>query len=175
VSGPHIPTRLAVAVDLVDVRPGQRILEIGGGRGVAAWLVCSALEGGRLIGIDRSPRAVGAATRLNQVYVDKGLAEFREAALEQLDPDELGTFDTIFAINVNVFWTRPAAHEIGLVVRLLRPGGRLLLMYSPPAGSDHTRLAARISPRLEDAGLRSTMRVEPADADVVLCFEATRS
>jgi trans-aconitate methyltransferase len=37
------------------VRPGERLLEIGCGSGVAAALVCARLDDGRLLAIDRSP------------------------------------------------------------------------------------------------------------------------
>jgi predicted O-methyltransferase YrrM len=80
VTAPRFPERLAVAVDLVDVLPGQRILEIGGGRGIAARLVCDRLGDGRYVGIDRSAKAVAAARELNSAYVERGIAQFRQLA-----------------------------------------------------------------------------------------------
>jgi hypothetical protein len=38
-------------------------------------------------------------------------------------------YDTIFAVNVNLFWVRSCAAELDLVKRLLKPGGALYLFY----------------------------------------------
>ena len=44
-------------------------------------------------------------------------------------------FDTIFAINVNLFWVQPAGKQWSIVASLLRPGGRLYLLYETPAST----------------------------------------
>jgi trans-aconitate methyltransferase len=59
-----VSDRLRAVVDRLDVQPGDRILEIGCGHGVAATLVCERLgESGRLTAIDRSPKMIEAAAR----------------------------------------------------------------------------------------------------------------
>lgn len=126
------PQRLRTAVAAIDVRPADRVLEIGCGRGVAAALVCERLDTGRYVGVDRSGTAITAATTRNAESVMAGTARFITAALGALEPGEFDPFDVVFAVNVNVFWVRPAAVELGLIRRLLGPGGRLHLFYEAP-------------------------------------------
>jgi cyclopropane fatty-acyl-phospholipid synthase-like methyltransferase len=45
--------RLRSIVEQVEIRPGDRVLEIGCGRGVAATFGCERLESGRLTAADR--------------------------------------------------------------------------------------------------------------------------
>jgi SAM-dependent methyltransferase len=151
------PERLTWAVNMIAVKPNQRILEIGGGRGVAAALVCERLTRGSLLGLDRSATAVAAAVHRNRDAVGRGTAEFRSLALEDADPDLLGRFDTVFAVNVNLFWVRPAQRELGLIARMLRPAGKLWLFYDPPSSEDAARLRARLVEGLSSAGYRSRL------------------
>jgi ubiquinone/menaquinone biosynthesis C-methylase UbiE len=124
--------RLRSAVEQLDVRPDDRVLEIGCGHGVAATLVCERLEGGRLTAVDRSPKMIEAATRRNAAYVEAGKAEFLVATLEDL---ELGDrrFDKIFAVRVGLFHRDPDRVR-GIVERWLAPGGAIFSFFDPPPG-----------------------------------------
>lgn len=156
---PVAPARLVHAVDLLNPQAGQRILEIGGGRGVAARLVCDRLRSGRFVGLDRSALAVGAARQLNRHHIARGVAEFHEIALADADPDALGGFDLVFAVNVNLFWTGAATHELELIRRLL-PTRSPLWMFSNYPGTDpgaRPDLAERIGSRLEGSGFGWTL------------------
>jgi SAM-dependent methyltransferase len=110
----------------------DRLLEIGCGRGIAAGLVCDSLGPGSLLGIDRSAVAIAAAERRNAAHVAAGRCAFRQAALA--DADLSGApFDAAFAVNVNLFWLKPA-RELGVLRACLARGAPLHLFYQPPDG-----------------------------------------
>lgn len=122
--------RLGAAVEQLDIRPDDRVLEIGCGHGVAATLVCGRLEGGRLTAIDRSAKMIRAAKRRNAAHVEAGRAEFLVARLEDLDLGER-RFDRIFAARVGLFHRDPGRAR-GLTERWLAPGGTLSVFFDQP-------------------------------------------
>lgn len=135
----RIPERLAWAVDVLDPGPADRVLEIGCGTGVAVSLVCERLSDGRITAIDRSEKMIARAERRNRAHVDAGRAAFRTVALRDFDPDGR-RFDRVFAIDVNVFWRKPA-RELDVVRKLLAPGGALHLFHQPPVTGKTRRIA----------------------------------
>ena len=122
--------RLRAVVDQLGLRPGDRVLEIGCGHGVAATLVCERLDGGRLTAIDRSPKMIAAATRRNAAYVEAGVAEFLVARLEDLDLGDR-RFDVVFAVRVGLFHREPERAR-GLVEPWLAPGGGVRAFFDAP-------------------------------------------
>jgi len=125
-----VSERLRGIVEGLAIRPGDRVLEIGCGHGVAATFVCERLDGGRLTAVDRSPKMIAAAAQRNAAYVDAGTAEFVVATLEDLDLGER-RFDTIFAVRVGLFHREPARAR-ALAERWLAPGGTVTAVFDPP-------------------------------------------
>ena len=122
--------RLRAVVDRLDPGPGDRVLEIGCGHGVAATYVCERLAcGGRYTAVDRSPKMIEAATRRNAAHVAAGTAEFLVATLEALDLGDR-RFDKVFAVRVGLFHREPERAR-ALVEPYLAPGGSLLVAYDP--------------------------------------------
>ena len=122
--------RLRSIVESLDVRPGDRVLEIGCGHGVAATLVCERLGEGRLTAVDRSAKMIEAATRRNAEHVASGRAEFLVASLEELDLGER-RFDTVFAVRVGLFHRDPDRAR-SLAERWLAPGGQVRAFFDEP-------------------------------------------
>jgi ubiquinone/menaquinone biosynthesis C-methylase UbiE len=124
----------------MNIRPEDRVLEIGCGHGVAATFVCQRLKGGQLTAVDRSKKMIEAAKRRNAREIAAGKAEFILGNLEQLD---LGhrRFDKIFAVRVGFFFRQPE-HARSIVEKWLAPGGKVFIFFDPPcrgaATSFHT-------------------------------------
>jgi ubiquinone/menaquinone biosynthesis C-methylase UbiE len=122
--------RLRAVVDRLEIRPDDRVLEIGCGHGVAATMVCERLDGGRLTAIDRSPKMIEAAKKRNAAFVDAGKAEFLVQELEDMDFGDR-RFDVIFAVRVGLFHREPERAN-ALAERWLAPGGRVEAFYDEP-------------------------------------------
>ena len=75
-----IPDRVRWAVEQLRLQPDERVLEIGGGPGAAAELLCSQLAQGRLLGLDRSATAIERARRRNQAHLDSGRLRLQHRA-----------------------------------------------------------------------------------------------
>jgi SAM-dependent methyltransferase len=129
--------RLVWAVDALDVRPGDRLLEVGCGHGVAVSLVCERLDGGSILGLDRSARMIAAAARRNAGHVAAGRASFQVAELHEADLGDT-RFDVVFAIHVPVLLRGEPGRELAVVAAHLVPGGRFVLPYQPldPAATE---------------------------------------
>jgi len=125
-----VSERLRSIVESLDIRPGDRVLEVGCGHGVAATLVCERLSEGRLTAVDRSAKMIEAAARRNAEHVASGRAEFLVANLEELDLGER-RFDKVFAVRVGLFHRDPERAR-SLVERWLAPGGQVRAFFDEP-------------------------------------------
>jgi len=145
-----IPPRLAWAVEILAVQGDDHLLEIGCGRGVAVSLICEKLTTGTITALDRSAKAIAAATARNERCIAAGRARFHAAALADA---ALGgeQFNKVFAVNVNVFWLKPA-RELAALRTLLAPDGALYLFYDPPAPSKAGEIIGKVRANLEGGG-----------------------
>jgi cyclopropane fatty-acyl-phospholipid synthase-like methyltransferase len=146
-----IPERIRWAVETLAVEPGDRLLEIGGGPGVAASLVCERLDGGRLLLIDRSTTAIERTRSRNAEHVASGRLALEPVDVADFDPRR-ARFDKVFAVNVNVFWTTPATEELARIRRALDPEGRLFLFYETPSAARARQAVARVADALRANG-----------------------
>ncbi|MFE0017102.1 class I SAM-dependent methyltransferase [Mesorhizobium sp. NPDC059054] len=146
----NIPERLTWTIDRLGIAGSETMLEIGGGRGIAAALVLSKLTTGRLVGIDRSTTAITAARTLNAIDERIGKLRLVQAAIDNFDA---GTdrFDIVFAVNVNLFWIDASA-ALATIRGLLKPDGRLVLAYEPPSASQIETIAVKLHTNLDAAG-----------------------
>jgi len=170
-----VPRRIDWAVRLLNVAPDDEVLEVGCGPGVAVALVCRRLAGGRITAIDRSGTAIQRATSRNAGQVAAGSASFHQLDLADVDQVRrtLGDhrFDKVFAVNLNLFWVRPAGAELGLLLELLRPGGALHLVYETPAAERAGQVAEAVTGALARRGVAAT--VTRADVPSLIAISAT--
>jgi SAM-dependent methyltransferase len=170
-------------VDLLDLKPTHRVLEIGYGPGLALELVLPRVPAGFVAGLDRAATMCDMAAARNRNAMREGrlallvgdvdgLAARGEAALA-------GPFDRIFAVNVAMFWMDPAAVFATLAARLAADG-RIHVTHQPRAGerSDAAALAAadRLANAMRVAGLID-VRIERLEdlSPIAVCVIGTRA
>lgn len=153
---------LATVRYALEPRPGQRYLEVGCGRGhLVAELVA---EGVRAQGVDANPHAA-------KLSVGPGLVSAGPADALAFDDD---TFDVVASFHM-IEHVPDVGAALAEMTRVLRPGGKLLLVYPAepirgvyaiPASvimvrhpfkarqiHRHTIRPRRLGPRLEDLGM----------------------
>ena len=129
--------RLAAIVDALPLRPGMRVLEIGGAPGAAARAVCARVApGGHVLVIDRSAKGVALVSRNASAEIAGGLLGVRQVAAEDFAlADGEAPFDLAFAIRVGAFDGRHPAAGVRArdrVRQALVPGGRLFIDGGSP-------------------------------------------
>ena len=137
-----IPERIGWAAGQLDVRPSDHILEIGCGPGHALTLLCASLEKGSVTAIDRS------ALQVRRARERAGCARVELCSLTDAPAVLEGRqFDKILAVNVNAFWTAPAP-SLESARQMLRPRGKLHLVYEPPSPGQMRKIVAVLTQAL---------------------------
>ncbi len=162
------PGRIRWAVETLAVEPGDRLLEIGGGPGVAAYLVCEQLDRGSLLLIDRSAAAIERTRRRNPEHVAAGRLVLETIDVADFDPGK-ARFNKVFAVNVNVFWTTPATEELARIRRALEHDGRLFLFYETPSAARARQAVGRVVDALRANGFAEPQLVSRS-ATLVGCM-----
>lgn len=160
-----VDQRFTWIVRTMDVRPADRVLEIGPGSSESVACLAEQASDGTIVGLERSATAIARARKKHAAQLDSGRVRLVHADLANVDPDRLlgeigdGTqgFDKILAVNVNLFWTKKPSAELALIRRLLAPGGTLCLYYgygtpdaSEPASPKPT--PGKLTEHLAEAG-----------------------
>lgn len=151
---PSNRSRNRSAVELLDVRPTDRVLEIGFGPGIAVRELAKRASRGHVVGVDHSELMVRHARRRNAKAVRQGIVELRRGSVEELPKFDV-PFDRVLAVNTMGFWRDPDA-VLARLRELMRRGGRIAIVSQPRcpgATAATTTLAAHnIVARLGRAG-----------------------
>jgi len=129
--------RNAWTVDLLEVRDGDRVLEIGYGPGLALADVVGRIGTGTVFGLDHSETMRAVAAARNRRAIADGRLRLHVGSVEGLAAGTVsgleGPFDRIYAINTAGFWSdRPAVFRT--LAGRLAPGGCIAVTHQPRAG-----------------------------------------
>lgn len=149
------------ALELLDLQPADRLLEIGFGHGKTIHRAAARLSEGAVTGIDVSETMLRVASRANRDAIREGRVELKLGDSARIDaPDH--QFDKVLSVHTVYFWADPTAH-LAEIARVLEPGGRFVLGFRPkgstgtesfPASIYRFYSEAEIAALLGGAGLR---------------------
>lgn len=117
-----------VALELLTLKPDDRVLEIGCGHGETLARAAKSVPRGSLSGIDFSQVMHRHALRRHRDLVREGRLQFFLGNSERLpfvDP-----FDKAYAVHTVYFWKEPLDH-LREIRRVLKPGGLFVLGFRP--------------------------------------------
>jgi ubiquinone/menaquinone biosynthesis C-methylase UbiE len=127
----------AWVIDLLDVQPSDKMLEVGFGPGVGIQLLTSSASAGYVAGVDPSKEMVAQAR--NKKAIESGRADLRHGSVASL-PFADNTFDKALAINSMQVWPDAVA-GLREMRRVIKPGGEVALGFTPYSGQPNTGLA----------------------------------
>jgi SAM-dependent methyltransferase len=132
----------ATALELLALRRHDRVLELGCGSGRLVAQVAARVPGGSVVGIEPFPLMLRHARLRNRRLVELGRLELRSGTSSDLSPWPAAHFDKIYGLHVVYFWKTPE-RDLAEIHRALRPGGRLVLGFSPEDESTRSIESAR--------------------------------
>lgn len=129
----HSVPNAAFVGRLVELGARGRMLDLGTGPGHVPVLVCAAIPGARVVGIDLSRNMLAHAERRRAASAWPERIELRLADAKRLDFED-GAFDAVFSNTILHHIPDPVPF-LREAVRVLRPGGALLVrdLFRPPS------------------------------------------
>jgi SAM-dependent methyltransferase len=160
----------------VSIGMSDTILDVGCGGGRTVAKLAARAPTGRVHGIDFAPASVLVSRRTNRLAVESGRVAIEEASVSAL-PFAADTFDLVTAIETH-FWWQSLGDGVREIYRVIRPGGRFVIIAEFYNGGRHARYAERLSQLTGmtalDVAQHHAMFAEAGLTDVRLVEDARR-
>jgi ubiquinone/menaquinone biosynthesis C-methylase UbiE len=153
-------------IQMLDIRPDDKLLEVGFGPGVAIQLLLDRVPAGSVAGIDYSQEMVRQAAARNAAALRNRRVDLRYGSVERL-PFADEAFDKALAINSMQAWpdARAGLREIQ---RVLKRGGSVALGFTVNSGQRKEAVAESLTA----AGF---VQAQIVDGSNLLCAIATKA
>ncbi|OGU34624.1 MAG: hypothetical protein A2068_14670 [Ignavibacteria bacterium GWB2_35_6b] len=168
--------RNSLAVEKLEPKSDERILEIGFGPGVTIQKIFNKAEDIFVAGIDISDVMLKQASNRNRKYINENKAVLKQGSVESI-PFEENYFDKTIVINVCHFFPDPV-ENFKEIKRVLKPGGILLNVFQPRMAKnidDVLVRADKLKTQVRDAGFANVefeiIEMKPIDCIFLKCVK----
>jgi ubiquinone/menaquinone biosynthesis C-methylase UbiE len=149
----------------VSIQKRDTILDVGCGGGATIARLGALASEGKIYGVDYSEASVAASRRRNQRLIFAGRAEVLHASVSKLPfPDNL--FDLVTAVETHYYWPNLTSDMQG-TLRVLKPGGTLVLIAEAYKGGKYDRLLRRLE-ELQRRGIMRYAHLTPSEHSALL-------
>ncbi len=130
-------------IERLGIDPGERVLEVGFGPGIALRRLAEATPAAFIAGIDSSQEMVEQAASRNAKAIAQGRIDLRLGSAERLPFDD-ESFDKVLSINSLQVWPDAGA-GLREMRRVLRTGGGLALGFTAHSRQSSAGLVEKLS------------------------------
>jgi trans-aconitate methyltransferase len=121
--------RILWTLSLLDLKPDDRVLEVGFGPGIAIKFLADRIPGGAIAGLDHSEVMAQQASKRNARAIQEGRVTLHVGDVSS-PPVFDEPFDKIFTINSIHFWDKPV-ECLSKLCELMNPGGVIAVTLQP--------------------------------------------
>ena len=114
-------------IDLLDIKPTDRVLELGFGPGLGICKVAAITTGGWVAAIDFSELMVRKARKRNAAAISAGRVDLKHGDVSSLPYDDQ-TFDKVVAVQL-IYFCQPPHIFLKESRRVLKPGGKIAVSF----------------------------------------------
>lgn len=175
----------AWALDKLDLKPADKVLDVGCGGGAALKRLSGRIDSGKLYGIDYSEVSVEASKELNKADIESGKMEIHQGSVSKM-PFEDNLFDAIITVESYYFWP-DLEEDMREVFRVLKEGGTFMLIAEMYLNDDldehHIEMAKKFELRnltvdefkalFEKVGYKET-KIHLKDGKYWICVEGKK-
>lgn len=117
----------------ISIQKNDTVLDVGCGGGRTVSKLAAMVTQGKIYGVDHSPESVAVAGRTNKRWIDLARVEIQEGSVSHL-PFSQDIFDLVTAVETHFWWPKLPA-DLREVLRVLKPGGTLIIVAEVYAGA----------------------------------------
>jgi ubiquinone/menaquinone biosynthesis C-methylase UbiE len=118
----------------ISIDERDTILDAGCGGGRTVNKLAAMASQGKVYGVDFSGASVAFARRINKQLIETDRVEIQEASVSQL-PFSADVFNVVTAVETH-FWWPDLASDMREVLRVLKPGGVLIIIAEVYKGAN---------------------------------------